>query len=139
MQNIPCNYGRTDRQIDQQLHGGDSEESLEQIRKMSNRLSQILNGKKEIQLYDLPLFCRLLEISCEDILSAGKIHTFASAHLTNYAVAFSKDKREWEAYVNRENSPILNASHLVCRRGQKGLFYRVWGWNQHRKSDFPIS
>lgn len=81
----------------------------EQIRKMSNRLSQILNGKKEIQLYDLPLFCRLLEVSCEDILSAGKIHTFASARLTNYAAAFSKDKREWEAYVNRENSPILNA------------------------------
>lgn len=81
----------------------------EQIRKMSNRLSQILNGKKEIQLYDLPLFCRLLEVSCEDILSAGTSHTPASARLTNYTAAFSKDEREWEVYVNREDSPILNA------------------------------
>lgn len=81
----------------------------EQIQKMSNRLSQILNGKKEIQLYDLPLFCRLLEVSCEDILSAGESHAPASTRLTNYAAAFSKDKREWESYVNREDSPILNA------------------------------
>lgn len=81
----------------------------EQIQKMSNRLSQILKGKKEIQLYDLPLFCRLLEVSCESILSAGKFHTSASAHLTNYTAAFSKDRREWEAYVSRDDSPILNA------------------------------
>lgn len=76
---------------------------------MANRLSQILNGKKEIQLYDLPLFCRLLEVSCEDILSAGMSRTPASARLTNYTAAFSKDRREWESYVNREDSPILNA------------------------------
>lgn len=80
----------------------------EQIQKMSNRLSQILKGKKEIQLYDLPLFCQLLEISCENILSAGEFHTPASAHLTNYTAAFSKDKRAWESYVSREDSPILN-------------------------------
>lgn len=81
----------------------------EQIRKMTNRLSQILKGKKEIQLYDLPLFCRLLEISCEDILSAGKSHVPTTSHLTNYTVAFSKDEQEWETYVNRKDSPILNA------------------------------
>ena len=76
---------------------------------MSNRLSQILNGKKEIQLYDLPVFCHLLEMSCEDILSAGESHVPASSRLTNYAAAFSKDEREWETYVTSEDSPILNA------------------------------
>lgn len=85
------------------------EANSEQLRKMSNRLSQILNGKKEIQLYDLPVFCRLLEVSCEDILSAGESHAPASSRLTNYAAAFSKDEREWETYVTREDSPILNA------------------------------
>lgn len=85
------------------------ESNSEQLRKMSNRLSQILNGKKEIQLYDLPVFCRLLEMSCEDILSAGESHVPASSRLTNYAAAFSKDEREWETYVTREDSPILNA------------------------------
>ncbi len=83
--------------------------SNDQIRKMSNRISQILNGKKGIQIYDLPLFCRLLEVSCEDILSAGKIHAPTSTHLTNYAAAFSKDELEWETYIEREDSPILNA------------------------------
>lgn len=85
------------------------EANSEQLRKMSNRLSQILKGKKEIQLYDLPVFCRLLEMSCEDILSAGESHVPASSRLTNYAAAFSKNEREWEAYVIREDSPILNA------------------------------
>lgn len=80
-----------------------------QIRNMTNRLSQIVNGKKEIQLYDLPWFCRLLGVSCEDILSAGKSHVSTSAHLTNYVIAFSKDEGEWATYVEREDSPILNA------------------------------
>ncbi len=76
---------------------------------MSNRLSQILNGNKEIQVRDLPWFCLLLEVSCEEILSAGEYCMPSSAHLTNYAAAFSKDKREWEAYIERADSPILNA------------------------------
>lgn len=86
-----------------------SQADSDRIQKMSNRLSQILKGKKELQLYDLPLFCRLLETSCENILSAGESHTPASAHLSNYTAAFSKDRRAWEAYVSREDSPILNA------------------------------
>lgn len=84
----------------------------ERIAKMSNRLSQILKGEKGIQVYDLPLFCQLLEVSCEDILSAGRDCIPASTRLTNYAAAFSKDEQEWEAYVNREDSPILNADEF---------------------------
>lgn len=84
----------------------------ERIAKMSNRLSQILKGEKGIQIYDLPLFCQLLEVSCEDILSAGRDCIPASTRLTNYAAAFSKDEQEWEAYVNREDSPILNADEF---------------------------
>lgn len=91
------------------LEAADEQVDNVQIQKMSNRLSQILNGKKEIQLYDLPVFCRLLEVSCEDILSAGTSHAPASAHLTNYSASFSKDRQEWEAYVSREDSPFLNA------------------------------
>lgn len=76
------------------LEETDGQAASEQIQKMSNRLSQILKGNKDIQLHDLPLFCRLLEVSCEDILSAGKSHVPASARLTNYIAAFSKDRRE---------------------------------------------
>lgn len=84
----------------------------ESIGRMANRLSQILKGEKGIQLYDLPVFCRLLEVSCEDILSAGKCSAPTSTRLTNYTAAFSQDEQEWEAYVNREDSPILNADEF---------------------------
>ena len=50
----------------------------EELRKMSNRLSQILNGKKGIQLEDLPVFSKLLDVSCEEILSAGKSFSVSS-------------------------------------------------------------
>ena len=62
----------------------------EALRKMSNRLSQILNGKKGIQLEDLPVFTKLLDISCEEILSAGKCFATSANHLTNYSIAASK-------------------------------------------------
>ena len=45
----------------------------EEIRKLTNRLSQILKGKKSIQTYDLPVFSELLGISCEQMLSAGAV------------------------------------------------------------------
>lgn len=80
-----------------------------QVKNMENRLSQILNGGKGIQLYDLPLLCMIFDVSCEELLSAGKNCAPTSAHLTNYVAAFSKDEREWEEYISRENSPILNA------------------------------
>lgn len=83
--------------------------NAENLRNMSNRLSQILNGKKGIQIDDLPVFTKLLDMSCEEILSAGKCFTPSSNHLTNYSIATSKNKKEWVAYVNREDKLILNA------------------------------
>lgn len=64
------------------------EANNEEIRKMSNRLSQIIKGKKSIQIYDLPHFTKLLDVSCEDILSAGKSHMLSPKKLygLNYQV-----------------------------------------------------
>ena len=45
----------------------------DEIRKLTNRLSQILKGVKAIQTYDLPVFSELLGISCEEILTAGAV------------------------------------------------------------------
>ena len=81
----------------------------DETRKMSNRLSQIINGDKSIQIYDLPIFTKLLDVSCEEILSAGKCFSASSNHLTNYLVATSKDKNEWLLYLNMEEQIILNA------------------------------
>lgn len=80
----------------------------EETRKMANRISQITKGAKAIQTYDLPIFTELLEVSCEQILSAGQSCTPQNKRVTNYSIAFSKDEREWEAYIERDDKLILN-------------------------------
>lgn len=84
-----------------QLQGYDDDS--EEIRKMTNRLSQILNGKKAIQTYDLPLFSELLGVSCEEMLSAGAIRKPITNRRTNYDIAFSTDKNDWIDYLNRKD------------------------------------
>ena len=86
-------------------------ESTEQdaLSNMANRLSNILSGKKAIQLEDLPAFTMLLDLSCEEILSAGRCFSLSSNRLTNYSVALSKNKAEWESYVEQKDQLILNA------------------------------
>ncbi len=84
----------------------------ESIRRMSNRLSQILKGNKEIQLRDLPTFCYLLEVSCDDILSAGTYHVPVFQRRTNYLMSFSKKESEWKEFIEREDSPILNVDEF---------------------------
>lgn len=78
------------------------------IAKMQNRMSQIIKGNKAIQTYDLPIFCELLNVSCEEILSAGKHFVPISGHVTNYEIAFSKDKAIWDNYIGRDDKLILN-------------------------------
>lgn len=80
----------------------------ENVQKMANRVSQILKGKKSIQTYDLPIFSELFEVSCEEILSAGKCFVPVENRMTNYKVAFVKDEQVWEKYIHREDKLILN-------------------------------
>ena len=61
---------------------------------LKNRISSIVNGKKDIQLYDFPVFTKLLDVSCEEILSAGETKTATANHLTNYQIASSHDKNK---------------------------------------------
>ena len=86
--------------------GGDVND--EEIQKMANRISQITKGTKAIQTYDLPIFTDLLEVSCEQIFSAGEYSVPQSKRVTNYSIAFSKDPEEWEEFINREDKLILN-------------------------------
>ena len=85
------------------------EPTSETINNMSNRLAQIVKGNKAIQTYDLPYFCQLLEVSCEQILSAGECAAPLANRVTNYSIACSKDPAAWEAYINRKDKLILNS------------------------------
>lgn len=81
----------------------------DEIRKVQNRLIQIIKGNKSIQIYDLPIFCELLDVTCEEILSAGENFAESSKRITNYSIAFSNDENEWLKYINREDKLILNS------------------------------
>ena len=80
-----------------------NDQRSEEIRKLTNRLSQILKGKKSIQTYDLPIFSELLDVSCEQMLSAGANCVPKTNRRTNYNIAFSTDERDWIDYINRED------------------------------------
>lgn len=84
------------------------EPSEDAIQNMANRLSQIKKGAKSIQIYDLPIFSELLDVSFEQILSAGKYVIPKNRRLTNYTVAQSQSKKTWTDYIENENRPILN-------------------------------
>lgn len=84
------------------------EANNEELRKMCNRLSQIIKGTKGIQIYDLPAFTDLIGVSCEELLSGGKCFVSSSSHVTNYDIALSMDPVVWKKYVEREDKLILN-------------------------------
>ena len=75
----------------------------DEIRKLTNRLSQILKGVKAIQTYDLPVFSELLGISCEEMLTAGAVRKPILFRITNYNIAFSHDVNDWKDYLARED------------------------------------
>ena len=83
----------------QYLKLSNGEYTNEEVAKMANRLSQILNCKKMIQGYDLIYFSRLLDISCEEILSGGEQFGPIVKRTTNYTVASSDDPKQWEEYI----------------------------------------
>ena len=80
----------------------------DETRKMANRISQITNGKNSIQTTDFPYFTELLGVTCEQILSCGSHHVPKESRPTNYLIAFSKNKKEWEQFLEHDDKLILN-------------------------------
>lgn len=91
------------------LQAPNSNFNQEEFNNLKNRISQIKNGNKSIQVYDLPYFCELLGMSCEQLLSAGDCYVPNSNRITNYDIAHSYDREEWKRYIQREDKLILNA------------------------------
>lgn len=80
----------------------------DETRKMANRISQIIKGKNSIQITDFPYFTELLEVTCEQILSCGSYFVPKENRPTNYLIAFSKNEKEWEQFIERDDKLILN-------------------------------
>ena len=80
-----------------------------ELNRMNNRLSQIFSGEKGIQIEDMLIFADLLEVSCEEILSAGERRGPKASHVTNYDIAFSKNPDLWDNYMKRDDKLFLNS------------------------------
>ena len=80
----------------------------EELRKMGNRLSQIKQGKKSIQIYDLDSFTNLLGVSCETLLSAGKSNS-PENWIAILKCALSRDETVWAQYLNWKDGLIFKA------------------------------
>lgn len=107
--NLIKNKGYKDRQFCiEYLRRRDGKVNPDDIPKMQNRICQIKQGKKGIQLEDLPIFSEILGATFEEILSAGNYYVPDATRLTNYSVAFSRDPEIWESYVNNEDDIFLN-------------------------------
>ena len=81
----------------------------DEIAKMQNKICQIKKGNKGIQITDLPYFAEILKVSVDDILSAGTSCKPVSNRVSNYSIAFSKNKKDWEEYIKRPDKLILNS------------------------------
>lgn len=81
----------------------------DRVNSLTNRFSKICQGKNCVQTHDLPFLSSLLELSCEQILSAGESGVPLSGRVTNYSVAASRNPAEWEKYIHRKDKLILNA------------------------------
>ena len=80
----------------------------EDLKTAKNTFSKILNGKQRITLEQLPILSKLLCVSCEEILSAGKCYAPTRNHVTNYDIAQSHDREVWNEYMKREDKLFLN-------------------------------
>lgn len=81
----------------------------DEIQQQANRLSGIKSGKYGIQIKDLGFFTELLEITCEELLSAGKSKPAFPDRYSNYTFAHSTDKKYWKKYIDSEDKIFLNA------------------------------
>ena len=80
----------------------------EDLKPTKNTFSRILRGKQRIQLEQLPILSRLLCVSYEEIISAGKLYAPTKNHVTNYDIAQSHDRGVWDEYMKREDTIFLN-------------------------------
>ena len=79
------------------------------VRNTKNYFLQIFKGEKSIQTYHLVPFSRLLGVSCESILTAGKSDIRASEYyLSNYDIAASDDERTWKYQFEHNKREFLN-------------------------------
>lgn len=88
------------------LHFRNQEETEENINRMTNRLSQMIKGKKRIQLKDMEAFSELLHVSCEEILQ-GRPCEKMDLPLCSYTVALSNDETVWKEYLQQPMRPAL--------------------------------
>ena len=100
----------------------------EDLKTAKNTFSKILSGKQSITLEQLPILSKLLCVSCEEILSAGKKYAPTINHITNYEIAQSSDRNIWDEYMKREDKLFLNCDEYRKTVIDYALEFRNYGF-----------
>ena len=100
----------------------------EDLKTAKNTFSKILNGKQRITLEQLPILSKILCVSCEEILSAGKKYAPTINHITNYEIAQSSDRNIWDEYMKREDRLFLNCDEYRKTVIDYALEFRNYGF-----------
>lgn len=74
----------------------------EDTQSTEDRFAKIINGSRKLQSYDLLIISQLICISCEEILTAGKLRKPSCFRVTNRDIASSKDPIIWERYMKQK-------------------------------------
>ncbi|MBQ5990612.1 MAG: hypothetical protein IJL67_14110 [Oscillospiraceae bacterium] len=67
-----------------------------------DRFCKIVSGNRSIQTNDLLVIAELLGVSCEEILTAGKLRKPSCFRVTNRDIASSKDPKIWKRYMKQK-------------------------------------
>ena len=75
---------------------------------LKTRINKIIKGSQGLQLDDLCYFTDLFDITCEELLSAGKYQIINTNRYSNYAFAASTDEVYWDKYLKRADKIFHN-------------------------------
>ena len=79
----------------------------DELQREKNKMSQIFNGSKSVQIEDLPYYSEILGVDIAEILSAGEYTTYKTSRPTNFSIALSDSEKDWEDYINSEKRQVL--------------------------------
>ncbi len=106
-------YGTARRFCGKYLEILGEEETGDNLKNLENRISQIKKGNKGIQIDDLPIFSELLGVTYEQILGGGlddeNSKNCIIERQNNHSIAQIYDEKQWQAYIDKKEKPILYA------------------------------
>lgn len=88
------------------MHQGNQQAN--DISLISKHFANVLKGLDSLSLDDIEILSDLLDLSYEEILTAGKNHSYNDQRMNNYKLVFTDDPKLWEEYFKREDKAFMH-------------------------------